>query len=172
MGIGIRRVGFWRRAAAMGVDLLLVFILWAVLHTMADDSDLGPAGRVSQAGDGLLFNASALVCTASELAGLSLGKLLLGIRIAGIDGSKPSTWMLQVRWTAKWFFAIVGFWAYLLAQSPLLWLGGITQCIVMIGCIQALGEACLTWHDEWARTAVVRRRDLYPRIRKPPKTQI
>jgi len=156
----MRRVGFWRRAAALCVDLFVAVVLgWG----------LGLPPYVYFAGRGrtelaqylldLIATATLLVYTSTEVwLRRSPGKMLVGLVIAYPDGAPADRWSLLLRWSTKFSAYLVGFVSILTFQpTALAALGGFMNAIILVGCLQALDEDKRTWHDQWARTAVFRR---------------
>lgn len=157
----MERAGFWHRGLAAGLDLIACAIAavaggiaaWVALPS-AGVSD-GVADRV--AGAAVIAIALAYTSTEVWLAGTP-GKLLLGLRIATSAGPVAAKWTLALRWSAK-HFGLFLLLLHAITQSLVFeYLAGFMNVIVLIGCLQALDEYRRTWHDEWAGTAVWRRR--------------
>jgi resuscitation-promoting factor RpfA len=100
--IHLRRAGSWRRALAWALDAvpfaaLLVYALRALHAGEGVSSDWGSLARAASdtavalpvaAGIAILLLVYHTLCHA--LAGATLGKRLLGLRVAGPDGRRPS----------------------------------------------------------------------------------
>lgn len=84
------------------------------------------------------------------------GKLVLGLRIARVDGKPAPASMLAMRWSTKQFpyilaiFQLITFSAFLGAFANLM------NLILWLGCLQMLDEDRRSWLDWWASTAVIR----------------
>jgi uncharacterized RDD family membrane protein YckC len=160
------RVGFWRRSLALLLDLLFLEILLVVAQ--AAMSYLGFDRRL-RTRDALIVSILQYGLTLAYFsfefgAAASVGKMLIGLEIANIDATEPSTAALVNRWTTKWSFLLLGLIAAFVNNALLAWLANLMWLIVVIGCFAALGESRLTWHDRWSKTAVFRAREL----RQPP----
>jgi uncharacterized RDD family membrane protein YckC len=82
--IGTRPAGFWIRAVAFAIDLIVLFLVQASLRLLAVrfwGADMAPVGPFT-----LLF--AALYSTVLHaLTGQTIGKLMVGVRVVNIDGS-------------------------------------------------------------------------------------
>jgi uncharacterized RDD family membrane protein YckC len=159
-------VGFWLRALATSIDGVFSFILWIVavvgLNEIAE-----PQLRLNNHSIGVIVDcvtiAVILFYTATDIIfRRTPGKFLVGIEIANADSSDPSVWTLANRWTYKWTFLFLWLLWIFLDQVLLQSLANLWMFLILAGCFAALGEAKLTWHDRWAKTAVFRRRELHP----------
>ncbi len=84
------------------------------------------------------------------------GKMLLGVRIARMDGEVAPASMLLMRWSTKQFPYILSIFQ-LITFSPFLGaFANLMNLILWIGCLQMLDEDRRSWLDWWARTAVIR----------------
>ena len=158
----MHRAGFWIRTLAAGIDLI-AFFAFSIISGFLRDS-----GATRSANDAI---ASLFVCVAwlaystFEIwtAGTP-GKLLLRLRIRAIDGSIADFWRKFLRWSTKQLpiialslFIVTGF-------VPLYWLAGFMNVVVSVGCLYALDDDHLTWHDQWAKTVVYRQRKVRPAL--------
>ncbi len=154
------RAGFWRRVAAAIIDACIVYFSASALYVFiftyvipnvwsVDNED-----RYSM----LVIMPLWLAYFALEVIfGRTVGKLALGIEIRAVDGTAPDRWTLFLRYITKHLTAVF-FLLFGLTASPLFHLlGGFMNLIIMIGCLRALGESKLTWHDLWSHTAVYRK---------------
>lgn len=158
----MRRVGFWRRSLALLLDLLFLgiplFVAQTAMGYLGFDYRFGRKDILIVS---ILRYGLALAYFSFEFgAAASVGKMLIGLEIANIDGTEASTAALVNRWTTKWLFLLLRLVGASLNNVLLVWLGNLMAWIVAIGCFAALGESRLTWHDRWAKTAVFRARDL------------
>lgn len=155
------RKGFFIRLAATLIDAILLALL------------LFPVGWLQLTDPGLLPTCAADVLTVLiGLAYTSLeifaagtpGKLLLGLAIANPDASPAARAVLSLRWSTKYFCLLCAF-LFVLTDFVLFRLvGGLSQTLVAIGFLFASCDHHQSWHDQWSRTAVFRRRDL----QRPP----
>ena len=157
----MERAGFWHRGLAAAIDLLVggavVVGGGAALFVAAHTLDLPAAS-----GDYVLGVVSALLVLAYTSCdvwfGGTPGKLVVGLTIAGADGARATKWTLALRWSSKYFGYLFGL-AHAITLDPLsYYLSGFMNLVVVVGCLQALDEHRRAWHDEWAGTAVWRRR--------------
>lgn len=134
----LRPSGFWRRAAAMGVDWLWLFCVTGALAWLIFGMPLPSAGD-SQAAIGARWIHNllpAVVFIAGwRLFGTTPGKLLLELRVVDArTGGRPS-----------WPRAIVRYIGYFVSALPLglgfLWM--------------LFDRRKQTWHDKLARTRVI-----------------
>ena len=166
----MERAGFWLRAAAVALDLVVggTFILGGgfIVHVLMEvlDTSWPVADRVEEGGMTVLL----LAYTSTEvwLAGTP-GKLVLGMTIGTAAGADAGGWTLALRWSAKYFGYLLGL-VYSITRDPVdYFLSGWMNLVVAVGCLQALDEDRRAWHDEWAGTAVLRRRKAAPVVPPP-----
>ena len=155
------RAGFFVRLAAFGTDAIALvaigfgveYFLWERIYFAAVD-----AGREERAEYMfvLVQYALMLLYTAFDVffAGTP-GKLLFRLRIANFDGTRPPPSRLILRWLTKYQALIYSTFTVLLDVPALEVLAGVTFYVVAIGCLYAMRDSRLTWHDEWAWTSVV-----------------
>ena len=90
-----------RRIGAALLDLLLMGILFVVLGVLIGDSESGDGGASVQLGSGATLLYFALVLLyygiTEAMTGQTLGKRLLGVRVARVDGSTPGTGAITAR---------------------------------------------------------------------------
>ena len=142
----VRWGGFFRRANALIIDLFVIALLSSIMSAMAYVGykvGLGAHGLVIAGGNaaalfailtlGWLGLTSAYFIIMHGLDGQTVGKMLLGLRVVGVDRQPPSFRQAVVRW-----FAAVGF-------AP-----------VGVGFLWVLWqEEKRSWHDFVARTWVI-----------------
>jgi uncharacterized RDD family membrane protein YckC len=86
--------------------------------------------------------------------GYTLGKLILGIRIANADGTAASVPTLLGRYLVKncnYVLSLVGF---VTGMHVLVTLGRLGGLIIFVGCFFTLGAAKQAFHDMLMKTAV------------------
>jgi uncharacterized RDD family membrane protein YckC len=154
----MKRVGFWLRVLASLIDS--VFVLLLLMFSLAAHLLIIGNARSSRLFDGFFWTAI-LIYTATEvfLAGTP-GKRILRIKIGRNDCTSADKWRLGLRWSTKQLPLIL-----LLLFIATNWLfftilRGLTAAVVFFGCFYAANDDKLSWHDQWAGTAVYRTRDL------------
>lgn len=176
-----QRVGFGLRFIGTVIDVILVTGLSIAIGIFGGGflgRLLGGAAQGSEAGSlglavgGLLgfFGGILLVMPmlgtlyylVEALTGGTLGKLVLGQRIANIDGTKAGVGTLLDRYVIKnvgWLLWLSG---ALLGFQILSAAAGAAAFVVFLGCFMALGSARMALHDRVAGTAVFKRADVRP----------
>ena len=105
----------------------------------------------------MIFVAIILAYSSMEIiCGGSLGKLLLKLRIRRQNSNPADGWRLLLRWTTKqspWILMVL---VTFLPNPLFVWLQGLLEAVLLCGTVAAMNEDHLTWHDEWAGTAVWR----------------
>lgn len=155
------RAGFFLRAAALAIDAAVVLIFTGIAYyvalTMAEEKGWGLGPETwrwllpVQLVPWLLYSLSEVFFAAT------IGKVVLGLSIRTPAGTPASTWRLFDRWSTKNYPFIV-FVLYALFPHPILsFFGGFMRTIVLFGCLAAVNDDHLAWHDEWSGTAVWRR---------------
>ncbi|MEA2735509.1 MAG: hypothetical protein QOE14_1960 [Humisphaera sp.] len=149
------RAGFWIRVLATGIDVAAMLFIAAGMVVVAEMVLVGTAFSIAEDHFGALVYATWLIYTSFELwcAGTP-GKLLLRMRIRNTDCSPGDFWRLFLRWSTKWSWLFLSFLFMLTEWSPLYVLSGFLSLPVVIGCFFAANDDHLTWHDDWAHTAV------------------
>lgn len=151
-----QRSGFWIRTLAALIDLVILLPVFAlcVVAAMQLTSDDERMGNLANG----MFWSCWLVYSSMEIwtAGTA-GKLLLSRRIVQSDGNPADLSRRCLRWSTKQFpiiFAVL----FAVTGHPLFRLvSGFSFMVVSIGCLFASNEDHMTWHDQWAKTAVVRK---------------
>jgi uncharacterized RDD family membrane protein YckC len=172
-----QRIGFGKRLGALVLDCIIVWILaWVGAGTIggmlggataAAVSGMTPgdstAAAVAMVG-GVLGTVFAMVIAFVVIAavyfllegftGYTLGKLILGIRIANADGTAASVTTLLGRYLVKncnYVLSLVGFAT---GMHVLITLGRLGGLIIFVGCFFTLGAAKQAFHDMIMKTAV------------------
>ena len=94
------------------------------------------------------------------LTGITLGKLILGIKVANQDGTVAATGSLITRWAVKASGNILTLLGGILSISILGTIGGLLGLVIFIGCFFALGAKKQALHDLVAKTAVFKKSDI------------
>lgn len=176
-----QRIGFGKRLGAWALDCVFVIILsvvggtaiggWLGAYTGAMTA--GAASAAAGAGDnaqaaaalGGFFGALAGIILAATLiatvyfllegfTGYTLGKLILGIRIASDDGTAAGIGKLLLRWLIKNSGSVLSLLAVFTATSSLFTVSRLAGVIIFVGCFFTLGMKRQAFHDMLAKTAV------------------
>jgi uncharacterized RDD family membrane protein YckC len=173
-----QRIGFGPRLGALLIDCVLVGVLVAVLGGMIGGmfgAAAGGAGSALSSGTGTdaqtaaamggMFGAIAGMIIAAAVLGLAyfliegftgytLGKLMLGMRIANADGTQAPVSKLLARWAVKNNNFLFNVLAVATGVSVFRTLGGLGGLVFFIGCFLALGASKQALHDRICDTAV------------------
>jgi uncharacterized RDD family membrane protein YckC len=84
--------------------------------------------------------------------------MVVGVRIGRAAGGRAGRWTLALRWSAKYFALFLALVHAVTGDVLSQFLASWMNTVVIVGCLQALDESKRAWHDEWAGTAVLRRR--------------
>ncbi|MBC8109359.1 MAG: RDD family protein [Anaerolineae bacterium] len=159
------RIGFWFRAAATAIDLVLIVIAAAIaagviyaIQSRFAISLLGDNERIYA----LTWYILIITCLSIEIfLAATPGKLILGLCVANANGTPAPRSMRFHRWMTKsWCFWLSAA-AVLSDNVALNWLGAISYTLLLVGCLGSANDYRQAWHDEIAGTAVFRRRDIY-----------
>ncbi len=178
------RIGFGPRLGAFAIDVVLVWVLAFVLSKLFPSFLLESAkAQLDQAfsANPILANIydenmmsimvastriGALACVARLLyflpeifIGKSLGKLMLGLQIAGVDGGQASTAVLLSRYLIKHVGKVCA--VLLLMFAPILFntVGNLLGFVVFVGCFFSAGDKHQALHDTICGTIVVGKSD-------------
>jgi len=180
----VNRVGFSSRLGALLLDAIIIcgvsFVLAPILGGVLGAA-LGGAGA-SAMGDGSTDPGSAALVggfmgsiialmvvlpliyvvyyLVEGLTGLTLGKLILGIKVANQDGTTAPVGTLMTRWAVKSSGNILTLLGTILGVSILGSIGGIVGLIIFVGCFMVLGAKKQAIHDMVAKTAVFKKSDI------------
>ncbi len=165
-----QRIGFGKRLGALFLDLVIVCVA-AFFAGGPIGAMLGVAGgaavgqRPGAAALGGLMGALIGMALAAALislvyflvegfTGYTLGKFLLGIRIANADGTEAPVSQLLTRYAVKHSNEILRMVGFFLGAPIIIRLGGLAGLIVFVGCFLALSADKQALHDRIAKTAV------------------
>jgi uncharacterized RDD family membrane protein YckC len=179
-----KRVGFGIRFGAWVIDWALIVIVSAILGStiamwfagsavntalhsgdnlnslqMADAMAKGMLGFL----DGLkiaipLF--TMLYFLSEALLGVTLGKLIVGIRIANADGTKANITTFLARFGIKNSGSIFGLIFLFSPVEAIQTLGFCCSLVIFIGCFFVLGQNKQAFQDMVAKTAVFKKQDI------------
>jgi len=174
-----QRIGFGKRLGALCLDVVFVWVLaWlggttiggmlglaggaALGSTMGSAADSTAAAMAAMGGIlGAVFGflvAVFLIGTVYFLiegfTGYTLGKLLLGIRVASDDGTAAPVTKLLGRFVIKNIAYVLGLAAALTGVRVLGTLGNLGGLIIFVGCFFVLGMKRQAFHDMIMGTAV------------------
>ena len=166
----MERIGFGKRLVALLLDFVLVWIVaWVAggaiggMLGFAGGAAVGERPEAAMLGGAIgtvigmvaAFVVISLVYFLVEgFTGYTLGKFLLGIRIANADGTAAPVSQLLTRYAVKHAGELLRLLGMLLAAPFLFRLGGLAGLIVFIGCFLALSAEKQALHDKVAKTAV------------------
>jgi uncharacterized RDD family membrane protein YckC len=147
------RAGFWIRTLAAAIDIFAMFMIagGVAAGMVLVESSYSIAEGVLVA----IIYVAWLAYTFLEVwVAATPGKMVFGLRIRNADCSAADFWRLFLRWSTKWSWLFLSFMFLLTEWPPLYLLSGFISFIVIIGCFFAGNDDRLTWHDQWASTAV------------------
>ncbi len=175
------RVRFGRRFGAAAIDLFLFIILLFIgLYFVGfysfigsiDPNDLGNPNFFYENEDffkeigakiNLVFYILfALLHLPQAITGVTIGKILLGIKIANDNRTEAEPLVLVKRFAVKHSWALVGFLSFVLGIEFLGTINFILFVMLIISCFFALGEKGQALHDMIAKTAVYHKNDILP----------
>lgn len=177
-----KRIGFGPRLGAYVIDIVFVWILSLILSRV---STSWMAVLAQQQVDGLVssnpFFAQiytpemlsmvvattriSLICIFAELIyfsteiffGASVGKMLLGLKIANADGGNASVGALVGRYLLKHVKRVCTVLAFLVLAGMFNFIGSLFGFVIFIGCFFAAGDRHQALHDMLCHTVVVRK---------------
>ena len=167
MGI---RAGFWIRVLAAMIDGIAMLAFGVASGVVFEavwevNFDVEQAEAVASAS----FFAAWLLYTSTEIwFAATPGKLATQLRIMRIDGSPADWWRLFLRWQTKHYPSICWLLFAATALRGFYVLAGFMNGIVVIGCLFAMNDNRLAWHDEWAYTAVCWKQRKRVAVMTPP----
>jgi uncharacterized RDD family membrane protein YckC len=152
------RVGVFARVMAAAIDglgALVLLIVSGIIAAIADKTALA----------GLVFLILWLFYSGMEVvfAGTP-GKLLLGLRIARQNGLKAEPSRLLLRWSTKYYVLVPSIFDYFFPGTAVAMAGSCVNGLILCGLLGAFNGDRLTWHDQWAGTAVWKRRPAPPSL--------
>jgi uncharacterized RDD family membrane protein YckC len=184
-GGGPLRVGFGPRLGAAIIDLIVVAALGVAIGGMVasmfpeylaeviarQTAKTDPKVAAQMAAMGGFFQAiakySAGAVVAGALYGLieaftgrSLGKLLLGLRIADASGRVASLGRLMGRWAVKQSGNLMALLAMITGVYLISQISQVPSWAIFIGFLLVLGKKRMALHDMAAQTAVYRNSDV------------
>jgi uncharacterized RDD family membrane protein YckC len=174
-----QRIGFGKRLGALVLDCIIVWVLaffggttiggllglagGAAASRMGANDATGTAAALGGIFGAIFgFVVAAIVIAAvyfliEGFTGYTLGKLILGIRVANADGTAAPVGRLLGRFAIKNSNSILLVLSLFTGVQALVLLGRVAGLIVFVGCFLALGVSKQALHDRIMGTAV------YPR---------
>lgn len=177
-----KRIGFGPRLGAYVIDIVFVWVLAGILSRV---STSWMAVLAQQQVDALVssnpFFAQiytpemlsmvvattriSLICIFAELIyfsteiflGASVGKMLLGLKIANADGGNASVGALIGRYLLKHVKRVCTVLAFLVLTGVFNFFGSLFGFVIFIGCFFAAGDRHQALHDMLCHTVVVRK---------------
>jgi uncharacterized RDD family membrane protein YckC len=145
------RAGFWIRVLATIIDWVSLLII--AIAVGAVFFSIMPAAS-ERAVETAIYIAW-LGYTSFEIwTAATPGKMLLRLRISEQDCSPAEFWRRVLRWSTKQYWMTAYLYFLLSTCSVLYAIGGFSSLVVTFGCLFAANDDRLTWHDQWAHTAV------------------
>lgn len=167
------RIGFGKRLGALLLDCVIVGVLVVLLGGavggmlgltaggLAAAGEDAAAGAMSGAAIGAILGMVAAMAVIGLVyfllegfTGYTLGKLLLGIRIANEDGSQAAVSTLLARWALKNINFVLTVAAVMTGVELLRVLGNVGGLVILVGCFLVLGVSKQALHDRIVKTAV------------------
>jgi uncharacterized RDD family membrane protein YckC len=167
------RIGFGKRLGAMVLDIILCGVLVGVLGGVVGGMlGLGAGSLAAGQGDaaagamsgaalgammGMIAAAAVIGCVyflVEGFTGYTLGKLILGIRVANADGSQAPVSTLLARWALKNINFVLTVVALLTGVELIRMLGNVGGLVIFVGCFLVLGVSKQALHDRIVNTAV------------------
>lgn len=167
------RIGFGKRLGALVLDVILCGILVAVaggvlgamLGMTAGGLAAGEGDAAAGAASGAALGAIMGMVAAAAIIGLvyfliegftgyTIGKLILGIRVANEDGSQAPVTTLLARWALKNINFVLTVVAVLTGVEVIRVLGNVGGLVIFVGCFLVLGMSRQALHDRIVHTAV------------------
>ena len=115
----VRPAGFWIRGAALAIDLVVFALVQLSFRALAN-AMLGPPVEGADSGQGvvmlftLIFTAFYTI-TLHTVAGQTIGKSLVGVRVVGVDGAPLTAGPALLRYLAYFISLIPLGFGYLVA---------------------------------------------------------
>ena len=159
------RAGFWVRAAALAIDVGVVWLsAWGIsyLFLLLPLSWEDPPPWLANLPDTLFWGLLLAYGATEALWPATPAKRLLGLVIANPDGSPADRWRLFFRWSTKYYSVQVSVIWFVTMQPGAYLLAGFMNLVLLVGFLYTLNEDKRAWHDDWAGTAVYRRRRVAP----------
>jgi uncharacterized RDD family membrane protein YckC len=150
------RAGFWIRLVATLIDFAVAVLLGiaaSVVMVIIWDR-VGGRARAERIAQFILYSSFLLYTTLEIFVAGTLGKLLLGLRITQQDGHAADVWRRILRWSTKQFWLLATMLFLMSGLRVFYAISGLSSLVVAVGCLYASNDDHLTWHDQWAGTAV------------------
>jgi uncharacterized RDD family membrane protein YckC len=159
------RAGFWIRVLATIIDIVIMLIIATAVGAVMFSITATLGGRAIETA---IYTAW-LGYTSFEIwTAATPGKMLFGLRISEQDCSPAEFWRRVLRWSTKQYWMTAYLYFLLSASTVLYAIAGFSSLVVTIGCLFAANDDRLTWHDQWAHTAVCYRPRRQQRLAAAP----
>lgn len=177
-----KRIGFGLRLGAYVIDIVFVWILAVILSRLSStwmavqaqaqvDELLSSNPYIANIYTGDMLNlvlattrislivifARLLYFSTEIFLGASVGKLLLGLKIANADGSDASVGVLVARYLLKHIGKVCTVLAILCIPAVFNLFGNLFGFAIFVGCFFAAGERHQALHDMICKTVVVKK---------------
>ncbi|MBO7495262.1 MAG: RDD family protein [Salinivirgaceae bacterium] len=176
------RIGFGPRLGAYVIDIVFVWILSAIISAILPSFFVEMAQKqideilssnqmvaslytgemlkilVSATRIALIVNVAQLLYFSTEIfLGASVGKMLLSLKIANVDGGNASAGSLVARYLLKHISKVCTVLALFCIPAMLNLMGNLFGFVIFIGCFFAAGDRHQALHDMMCRTVVVKK---------------
>ena len=180
-----KRIGFGPRLGAYVIDIVFVWILSGVISRVAStwmlvqaqtqvDELMASNPFIARLYTGDMLNVAVSMTRISLIVifarllyfsteiflGASVGKLLLGLKIANEDGSNASLGQLLARYFLKHIGKVRTVLAMLCLTTLFNLFGGLFGFAIFVGCFFAAGERHQALHDMICKTIVVKKEEI------------
>ena len=180
-----KRIGFGLRLAAFAIDIVFVWILSGIISRFATtfmavqaqaqvDELMASNPLLAGMYTGEMLNmvvsvtrislivifARLLYFSTEIFLGASVGKLLLGLKIANADGGNASVGALIGRYLLKHVKRVCTVLAFLVLTGVFNFFGSLFGFVIFIGCFFAAGDRHQALHDIICKTIVVRKSEV------------
>ena len=143
---------------------MLLVTLATVFAGMSEEFARGGA----RAAQGLFVLVWMLYSVMEVVFAATPGKMILGLRIARQNGRDAEVGRRLLRWSTKYYSLVPAIFDCIIPGTLIGVLGSCMNSIILCGLLGAFNDDRLTWHDEWAGTAVWTRRRMPPPLPIPP----
>lgn len=179
-----KRIGFGPRLGAFAIDIVFVWILSLIISAIFPSFFVGVAQSqieeeilsnqtvaglytgemlkmlISAFRIALIVNIARLLYFSTEIfLGTSVGKMILGLKIANADGGDASKGALLGRYLLKHISKVCAVLSMLCIPALFNIFGSLFGFVIFIGCFFAAGDRHQALHDMLCHTVVVRKNE-------------
>jgi uncharacterized RDD family membrane protein YckC len=181
-----QRVGFWPRALVSLIDLFILILLMQLLTSLIASSSFATY-FVEKGTEDVSVNEEAFeiikkfleenfdyymiyIAISSTISiiynlveaftGASIGKMILGFKVANIDGTRGDINLYMKRWLIKNAASIIVIVNLIFKLEIIGAIAQIVSFVIFLGCFSVLGDKKLALHDTIANSAVYKKKDI------------